>query len=203
MNVSGTNTGSFMGIPHTGKKAMVEDMDIVELNDQGLCISHKSVNPNGILYAVGIMDKLDPSNMAAEAAALGIMAAADAGDTEKLVSYFAPDAKHYFNGIANSNDELKKRVTGFKSGFPDVKRSLTVVASGNGAVSVQGWLTGTNTGMFMGNPASGNKIKVSALGVYKFNDAGKVTEAWVELDAATMLAQLKGEQKMSTVKAKK
>lgn len=201
--LSGTNTGSFMGIPPTGKKAMVEDMDIVELNDQGLCISHKSVNPNGILYAVGIMDKLDPKSAAAEAAVLGIMAAADAGDTEKLVSYFSTDAKHYFNGVANTNEELKKRVSGFKTGFPDVKRSLTVVASGNGTVSVQGWLTGTNTGMFMGNPASGNKIKVSALGVYKFNEMGKVTEAWVELDQAAMLQQLKGENKMSAVKSKK
>ncbi|MBK8955193.1 MAG: ester cyclase [Saprospiraceae bacterium] len=107
IKLSGTNTGSFMGIPPTGKHAVVEDMDVVVLNEQGLCISHKSVNPNGLLYSIGIMHKLDPRNAAAEASVLGIMAAADAGDTEKLISYFAPDAKHYFNGIANTNDELK------------------------------------------------------------------------------------------------
>ncbi|MBK8955192.1 MAG: ester cyclase [Saprospiraceae bacterium] len=92
---------------------------------------------------------------------------------------------------------------GFKSGFPDVKRSLKVVASGHGSVSVQGWLTGTNKGVFMGKPATGNKINVSALGVYKFNEDGKVSEAWVELDGATMINQLKGENLMSVSKNKK
>lgn len=191
VNLTGTNTVSFMGIPATGKKATVKDMDILVLNDEGLCISHNSVNPNGLLYAIGIMHLLDPMNASAEASVKGIMAAADAGDGEKVISYFAPDAKHYFNGVPNSNDELKKRVVGFKTGFPDVKRNLKVIASGNGTVTVQGWLSGTNNGTFMGKPATGNKINISALGVYKFNDEGKVTEAWVELDNASLQGQLR------------
>lgn len=193
INLSGTNTGSFMGVPPTGKHAMAKDIDIVVLNDKGLCISHKSVYPNGLLDAIGITPMLDPRKAAAEAAVMGVMAAADAGNVDKLISYFAPDAKHYFGGTSNTNEELKKRVAGFKTGFPDIKRSLRVVASSNSSVTVQGWLTGTNTGMFMGNKATGNKIKVSVLGVYTFNEQGKITEAWVELDSAALLSQLNGD----------
>lgn len=193
INLSATNTGSFMGVPPTGKHAMVQDIDVVVLNDKGLCISHKSTYPNGLLDAIGITPLLDPRKAAAEAAVMGILAAADAGDAEKMASYFAPDAKHYFAGIANTTDELKKRVAGFKAGFPDIKRSLTIVASSNNSVTIKGWLTGTNTGTFMGKPATNNKIKVSVLGVYNFNEEGKVTEAWVEMDSATLMGQLKGE----------
>ena len=70
---------------------------------------------------------------------------------------------------------------------------MTVVASSNNSVTIKGWLTGTNTGTFMGKPATNNKIKVSVLGVYNFNEEGKVTEAWVEMDSATLMGQLKGE----------
>lgn len=193
INLSGTNTGSFMGIPPTGKKAMAQDVDIIVLDDKGRCLSHKPTYPNGLLDAIGLTPLLDPRNAVAEATIRNIMAAADAGDTEKLLSCFTPDAKHYFNGAITSNEELKKRVAGFKTGFPDVKRTLTVVANSNGAITAQGWLTGTNTGSFMGMPVTGNKVKVSVLAAYKLNDAGKVTESWVEVDNGALLGQLKGE----------
>ena len=59
--ITGTNTGSFMMLPPTGKKFSHTDVDIIELNPKGLATSHWSANPNGILSAVGYGSMANPS----------------------------------------------------------------------------------------------------------------------------------------------
>lgn len=187
---TGTNTGPNMGNPATGNKVTLAFNAIFELNKKGKI---KSLNTQFDMktFEAQLMAGINP-NALGEAVVLGIVAAADEGNTDKLLSYFAPDAKHYFSGIAITNDDLKNRVMGFKTGFPDVKRSIEIISNNNNVITCKGWLTGTNTGSFMGQAATGNKIKVSVLAVYKLNNEGKVTEAWVEIDSASMLNQLKG-----------
>lgn len=187
---TGQNNGNFMGNPPSGNRINSHFSSIFELDAswkiKAIYIQFDQKNLEAQLMA-GLPDQ----QAIIEANVQGILSAADAGDTERLLSFFAPDAKHYFSGVSNTNDELKKRVAAFKAGFPDVKRNIRILASGKNEVTVQGWLTGTNTGQFLGNPATGNRIKVSVLGIYKFNAAGKVIEAWVEMDTATLQNQLK------------
>ncbi len=185
---SGTNTGPNMGNPPTGNRAVSPFIALFELNGMGK-IKSFSIQFDQKNFEAQLMAGINP-NAAAEATIRGIMAAADAGDAEKLISYFAPDAMHYFGGQANTLDDLKKRVAAFKMGFPDIQRHIDEITVSNGTATIRGWLTGTNSGMFMGKPATGHKIKLSVLGVYKFNAAGKVTEAWVELDGAALMGQL-------------
>ncbi|HZV67997.1 MAG TPA: ester cyclase [Saprospiraceae bacterium] len=59
--ITGTNTGSFGMLPPTGKKISVSDVDIIEINAQGLATSHWSANPNGILSAVGYGSITNPA----------------------------------------------------------------------------------------------------------------------------------------------
>lgn len=61
VTLTGTNSAPFMGLPATGKSIMVHDMDIVELNAAGKCISHWSANPNGALYQIGYGSLTNPS----------------------------------------------------------------------------------------------------------------------------------------------
>ncbi len=187
---SGTNTGSMMGNPPTGNKVSLPFLVLDQLDDKGK-ITSRTVQFDSKSFEAQLMAGIN-LNASSEATVRGIMAAADAGDGEKLISYFATDAKHYFGGQLNSNDELKKRVGAFKTGFPDIKRSVEEILVNNNIVTIRGWLFGTNTGAFMGKPATGNKIKVSVLGLYKLNAEGKVTEAWVELDGKSLESQLKG-----------
>lgn len=187
---SGTNTGSMMGNPPTGNKVNIPFLVLDELDEKGK-IRNRTVQFDSKSFESQLMKGINP-NAAAEATVRGILAAADAGDGKKLLSYFTADAKHYFGGQLNTNDELAKRVVGFKAGFPDIKRVIDDIYVNNGVVTIRGWLVGTNTGSFMGKPATGNKIKVSVLGLYKLNTEGKVTEAYVELDGKTVEAQLKG-----------
>ncbi|MFN0034340.1 MAG: ester cyclase [Saprospiraceae bacterium] len=187
---TGQNSGSFMGNPPTGNRINFPFNTIFEL-DKSWKIKAIYVQFDQKTMEAQLMAGLPDPAAAAEATVRGIMAAADAGDGEKLIAYFAPDAKHYFSGQPNTNDELKKRVAAFKIGFPDIKRTMEEVIVNGNVITLRGSLTGTNTGAFMGAPATNNKIKVSVLGVYKLNSAGKVTEAWVEMDRATIQMQLK------------
>lgn len=189
---SGKNDGPMMGNPATGNYVDVPFIAIFEL-DQSWKIKGLYVQFDQKAFESQLLAGLPNAAAAAEATVRGIMAAADAGDTEKLLSCFSPDAVHYFSGTANSDEELKKRVAGLKAGFPDIKRNLNVISNANGTIAVQGWLEGTNTGTFMGQAPTGKKIRVSALGVYRINASGKVVEAWIELDTASLLSQLKGE----------
>lgn len=189
---SGKNDGPMMGNPASGNYVKVPFNTIFEL-DRTWKIKAIYVQFDQKTLESQLLAGLPNAAAAAEATVRGIMAAADAGDTEKLLSYFSPEAVHYFSGTANSDEELKKRVAGLKAGFPDIKRNLNLISNANGTIAVQGWLEGTNTGAFMGQAPTGKKIRVSALGVYRVNALGKVVEAWIELDTASLLSQLKGE----------
>ncbi|MFN0213230.1 MAG: ester cyclase [Saprospiraceae bacterium] len=187
----GKNDGPMMGNPATGNYVKLPFTTIFEL-DKSWKIKLIDVQFDQKSMESQLMAGLPNPVAAAEATVRGIMQAADAGDGEKVISFFAPDAKHYFGGQLNTNDQLKMRVAAFKAGFPDIKRTLDeIVVSGN-TVLIRGWIRGTNTNSFMGAPATNNSINVSVLGEYKLNSAGKVTEAWVELDGAAVQMQLKG-----------
>lgn len=187
----GTNTGSYMGNAATGNAVKLPFNAIFELNEQGK-ITSLSTQFDQKSFEAQLMAGMNPAAVA-EALVNGIMNAADAGDANSVITFFAPDAKHYFGGVANTNEELKMRIAGLKAAFPDIHRTLDVLSFSNNIICCKGRLTGTNTGMFMGKPATGNKINVLVLAVYKLNEQGKVTEAWVEMDTATLMGQLKGE----------
>ena len=187
----GKNDGPMMGNPATGNVVNLPFTTIFEL-DKSWKIKAIHVQFDQKSFEAQLMAGLPNPLAAAEATVRGIMAAADAGDGEKVISFFTSDAKHYFSGQLNTNDQFKTRVAAFKAGFPDIKRTAEeIIVSGN-VITVRGLLTGTNTGAFMGAPATNNPIKVSVLGVYKLNSAGKVMEAWIELDGASVQMQLKG-----------
>lgn len=61
VTLTGTNTAPFMGMPATGKSIMVHDMDVVELNSAGKCISHWSANSGGALIQIGYGSLTNPN----------------------------------------------------------------------------------------------------------------------------------------------
>jgi predicted ester cyclase/ketosteroid isomerase-like protein len=58
---TGTNTGSFAGLPPTGKSVSIPDVDIITLNAEGKCTSHSSINHNGMITAIGYGSLANPS----------------------------------------------------------------------------------------------------------------------------------------------
>jgi ketosteroid isomerase-like protein/predicted ester cyclase len=61
VTITGTNTGSFMMLPPTGKPMKFNDADLVELNAEGKCFSHTITNGGEPLRQIGYGSILNPS----------------------------------------------------------------------------------------------------------------------------------------------
>lgn len=61
VTITGTNTGSFMMLPPTGKAIKFNDADLVELNAEGKCFSHTITNGGEPLRQIGYGSILNPS----------------------------------------------------------------------------------------------------------------------------------------------
>lgn len=77
----------------------------------------------------------------------------------------------------------------FYQGFPDLYHTIDdVIGEGDTAV-VRFTLRGRQTGNFMGIPATGRPIQVSAIAIMRFED-GKVAELTAQFDQLGMMQQL-------------
>ncbi|MBL7798130.1 MAG: nuclear transport factor 2 family protein [Saprospiraceae bacterium] len=61
VTVTGTNTGSMMGLPPTGKPMRFDDADVVELDAAGKIISHAITNSGEPLRQIGYGTMLNPN----------------------------------------------------------------------------------------------------------------------------------------------
>ena len=130
------------------------------------------------------------------------IAAWAAHDTKKLADAYADDAVMASPGM-NGMEEVKgkaaieKMFVQLNAGFPDMKFGVSRVFQ-RGDVLIQEWTaSGTNTGEFMGAPATGKKMGFNAVSVLWFGDDGKVKREHAYYDQMTIGGQLgKGDPKM-------
>jgi steroid delta-isomerase-like uncharacterized protein len=187
---AGTNTGPLQGNPPTGNRVETPFLGFFKMDSNGK-ITEVNIQFDAASFNAQLMKGINP-NAAAEATVRNMLAAADEGDGERFISYWAANGQNFFAGKMTSQQDMKNRIPAYKAAFPDIRRVLDeVVVSGN-TVTVRGWVTGTNKGKFMGNEPTGNSIKVHWLGVYKLDASGKVESGWVEFDPETLKNQVKG-----------
>ncbi len=77
----------------------------------------------------------------------------------------------------------------FYAGFPDLYHTIDEVLANENGAAVRFTLRGTHTGDFMGIPATGKPIEVTAIAIQHIAD-GKVTSLRAEFDQVGMLRQL-------------
>ncbi len=188
--VTGTNTGSLMGNPPTHNKIKLHFISIMELNGSGK-IQSINVQMDVKAFEAQLMKGINPTALT-EKNIREMFKAADDGDVEKFAGYWTADGVNYFLGNKSSVTEFKARLSVYKSAFPDIKRNLDEIIICDNRVSIRGTVSGTNTGMFKGKPATNNKINVSWMGVYHLRADGKIESGWVEFDTATMEKQIAG-----------
>ncbi|WP_323099059.1 ester cyclase [Intrasporangium sp. YIM S08009] len=79
---------------------------------------------------------------------------------------------------------------GYRAAFPDLRMdAVEVLPSGDRAVA-RVTVSGTQTGDFMGMPASGRHAEVDLIDIMRFDDAGLVCEHWGVADMLSLLQQL-------------
>ena len=77
----------------------------------------------------------------------------------------------------------------FFAGFPDMRIVLEQTVGDGDLVCTRGYFEGTHDGDFMGVPATGKKVNVKYMDMWRLAD-GKAVENWVRLDMLGMMQQL-------------
>jgi steroid delta-isomerase-like uncharacterized protein len=93
-------------------------------------------------------------------------------------------------GLPPTKDGVRQFFTMYIAAFPDLRmEAQDVIASGDKVVA-RVRCTGTNTGDFMGMPATGKSVDVEAIDIIRFGDDGLAVEHWGIFDAMGMMEQL-------------
>lgn len=110
----------------------------------------------------------------------------DAFDELVIPDYVDHDA---LPGQAPGREGLKAAYAGFIAAFSDIWFVLEDVIGEDDLVVARGTITGTNDGLFMGLPATGNKFAWTGTRTFRLKD-GLLTEGWINLDFLAILNQL-------------
>lgn len=108
-----------------------------------------------------------------------------------LDEVIAPDAVDHTGppGLVPGPEGIKQGLEGFRSAFPDAKATIEAMVAEGDMVSYRVTMRGTNTGPFMGMPATGKAFAAGSLTLVRIADT-KVVEHWSYLDSGSMMRQL-------------
>lgn len=118
-------------------------------------------------------------------------AAVNGRNLAALNDILAPDIVDHnpFPGQPAGAAGLEGTVTGILAAFPDWQVTNDNLIAEGDLVVAQNTVRGTQTGAFLGMPASGKPIEVGAFEIWRIKD-GKLVETWREFDFYGLLVQL-------------
>ena len=94
-----------------------------------------------------------------------------------------------FPGYGTSVEEVKRSIGDFVKAFPDMKTTIDDVIAEGDKVVIRSTFTGTNTGEFMGMPATGKKVTVGGIDIVEVK-GDKLGDHWGYVDTPAMMTQL-------------
>jgi non-heme chloroperoxidase len=99
---------------------------------------------------------------------------------------------HQSDGTAleRGPEDVKTFVTEYRTAFSDIEDIVEDMIGEGDRVVTRWTLRVTHTGEFRGIPATGKRITLTGIGIFRFSDDGKVVESWDSLDELGMLRQL-------------
>jgi steroid delta-isomerase-like uncharacterized protein len=112
-------------------------------------------------------------------------------DLGAIDKWFAEDFVDHVEipGMPPGIDGVKARHAMLFTAMPDIAIEIhDVIASGD-TTAARFTITGTDTGGFMGMPASGKSVSVTGMDFMRFRD-GLIVEHWGELDMLGLMQQL-------------
>ncbi len=187
-----TNTGSFMGMPVTGKKVRVEFMDIWT-EDGG-----KLVKNDVVMDIAGLMTQLgDPEVVMREkntATVQNLYAAFGKGDVPTVLSYLSDDVVWTDAGTAvgNLHTGVRRGKAAVSDFFKELNNSIAIedfkvndyIASGNKVVAA---------GHYKGKAKSTAKqVSTDFTMIWEFDQAGKISKHHIYLDTDNIAKALTG-----------
>jgi steroid delta-isomerase-like uncharacterized protein len=114
------------------------------------------------------------------------------GNFECLEEMFATDfVQHFlpFGTHTTGLEEFRRRSMKHREAFPDWTEKINMIIAEGDYVALEYTSTGTNTGSFMGNPATGKKISINEISIFRIVE-GKIVEQWLLPDILSLNQQL-------------
>ena len=78
----------------------------------------------------------------------------------------------------------------FRKAFPDLEWTIDLLLGEDDLVAARWTAVGTNTGSWVGLPATGRSAEFSGVNIFRFGDHGKVVELWNHRDDLGLMEQL-------------
>jgi len=115
-------------------------------------------------------------------------------DAERAREFFTDDVAWHGNtlGTVTGVDTIVPVLAGFIGALSDVHADLQDVIASNDLVALRQVVSARHTGTLLGIPATGLPVRWDAVDIYRFNDAGKISEQWAFEDLAAVLSQVGG-----------
>jgi predicted ester cyclase len=112
----------------------------------------------------------------------GILAALQAICAPHMVDHSTAAA----SGQPNDLEGFKKRVNGHRISMPDLRFSIMNMMIEGDLLAFQWKMNGTNTGPYMGHPASGTPIRIIGMNMERL-EIGQIVEHWSYPDRLALM----------------
>ena len=93
-----------------------------------------------------------------------------------------------FEGLAG-RERAEAQIGAILSAFSDLRFNIDDVVHEGDRVAARGTITGTHTGEMMGLPASGNKVDIPFMDVFRFR-GDKISDHWGVTDTGALMMQI-------------
>lgn len=112
------------------------------------------------------------------------------GDVEAVPEVFGPDYVGHDPDRPDLDgpDAVQRSVAQFHAAFPDFAISVDDLLAHGDRVVWRYTMTGTHSADFLGVPASGRRVSVTGITIFRIAD-GMLREGWINFDALGMLRQ--------------
>lgn len=116
----------------------------------------------------------------------------NAGDVDGFGEFLADDFVEHEQapGLEPTKEGVLEFFRMYRAGFPDLRFDPEDIIASGDKVAVRVRATGTNTGDFMGMPATGRSMDIQLVDIIRFGEDGLGHEHWGVADVMTMMQQL-------------
>ena len=110
---------------------------------------------------------------------------------DDYLKFYHPDVTLHFvpPGAPQGRDGARAYYQVFLDGFPDVRVRVDDLVAEGDQVACRFTAEGTHRGNFMGTPATGKRVSVAGITVFKLAN-GQIIERWSEMNQIALLQQI-------------
>ena len=180
----GTHTGSFMGIPPTGKEVGGERIDFFRFADRKMSEHWGTGMELSVLKLLGF----DPA-VPAPAPSEGKLGVARAFIDHVLVRHNLVALRELYAGMAGNLAGQAAEMLLLQTAFPDAQVTVEHVLEDGDRIAVHSTLTGEHLGGYLGVGPTGRPVEVTKVDIFRL--AGdKIVESWHQWDNVSLLLQI-------------